>query len=131
MLHVQSPLTQVEEEVVREVIGSAVTVHRAIGPGHLEHTYRRALYLELQARALRYSTEYTTEVRFRGEVVGSHRLDLLVEGIVVVELKAIERLDTVHQQQVVAYLRATGLRIGLLMNFNSAVLKNGLKRIVV
>jgi GxxExxY protein len=130
-LRLRSPLTQEEELVAGEVIASALAVHRELGPGYLESFYRKAMCIELRARALAFETEKAVEVRYRGEVLGTHRIDLIVQGLVIVELKAVEALDPVHRKQVVSYLKATKLRLGLLINFDAELLKQGLKRIVL
>ena len=127
----RSTLTDDEEMVAGEVIASALAVHRALGPGYLESFYRKAMCLELRARALAFETEKAVEVQYRGEVLGTHRIDLIVQGLVVVELKAVQGLDPVHRKQVVSYLKATKLRLGLLINFDVELLKQGLKRVVL
>ncbi len=113
-MRVQSRLSDDEELVAHEVIACALAVHRELGPGYLESFYRKAMCIELRARALAFETEKAVEVRYRGELLGTHRIDLIVQGLVVVELKAVEALDPVHRKQVVSYLKATKLRLGLL-----------------
>lgn len=125
------PLSDEEELVLHEIVGSALTVHRELGPGYLESFYRKALCVEMKARRLLFETEWPVAVRYRGELLGTHRLDLVVQRLVIVELKAVERLDMVHRKQVVAYLKATRLRAGLLVSFNAPLLKHGLQRVVV
>ena len=129
-LRLQSDLSDEEELTAREVVGAALAIHRALGPGYLESFYRKAMCVELKARRLAFECEKAVEVSYRGELLGTHRIDLIVQGLLVVELKAVERLETVHRNQVVAYLRATRLRLGLLVNFNTALLKHGLQRVV-
>jgi GxxExxY protein len=124
-------LSDDEEMVATQTIECALAVHRALGPGYLESLYRRAMCIELEARALSFSTEVPVDVSYRGRVIGTHRVDLVVQGLVVVELKAIESLDPVHRRQVVSYLRATRLRLGLLINFNVELLKRGLQRVIL
>ena len=130
-LRLQSDLSDEEELTAREVVGAALAIHRALGPGYLEGFYRKAMCVELKARRLAFECEKAVEVSYRGELLGTHRVDLIVQGLLVVELKAVERLDTVHRNQVVAYLKATKLRLGLLVNFNTALLKHGLQRVVL
>ncbi len=130
-LRLQSDLSDEEELTAREVIGAALAIHRALGPGYLESFYRKAMCVELRARRLAFECEKAVEVSYRGELLGTHRVDLIVQGLLVVELKAVERLETVHRNQVVAYLKATKLRLGLLVNFNTALLKHGLQRVVL
>ena len=124
-------LTEDEELVIAEIIGCGIAVHRALGPGYGERIYKRAMCLELKARDIAFEVERVVEVVYRDEVLGTHRIDLIVQSLVVLELKAVERLDAVYKRQVVAYLKASGLRAGLLMNFNAALLKDGLQRVIV
>ncbi len=120
------------EESTRRIIGAAIHVHRRLGPGLLESAYRACLAVELQRRGFRVQQEVPIPIVYEGFPVDcSYRLDLLVDGEVVVELKAVEQLNPVHVAQLITYLRLSGHRIGLLMNFNVAVLKDGLRRIVV
>ena len=106
-------------------------MHRELGPGYLESFYRKAMCLELRARGIAFETEVGIDVRYRGTSIGSHRVDLIVQGLVVVELKSVEAIDPVHRKQVVSYLKATKLRLGLLINFDVELLKHGLKRVVL
>lgn len=117
--------------MVRAVIGCAIAVHRSIGPGFLERFYRKAMWLELSARDLQFETEMPVEVRYRGELLGVQRIDLVVEHLVIVELRAVEQLDPMHTRQLIAYVKATGLRAGVLINFNCDLLKYGIRRVVV
>jgi GxxExxY protein len=108
-----------------------LTVHSALGPGYVEAVYHRALKLELRAQSLKFETEYPVYVRYRDQVLYRHRLDLVVERHVVVEVKAVVRLEDIHRSQVVSYLRATKLRAGLLINFNQQVFRGGIRRVVL
>jgi len=110
------------------VIGAAVAVHSALGPGFLEGVYQRALEMELDAQLIRFERQLKVEVRYRGQVVGVHRLDLLVEDVMVVELKAASAIIDAHLAQLRSYLKATDIRVGLLLNFNAPVL--GVRRVV-
>lgn len=110
------------------IIAAAIEVHKRLGPGFLESVYEQALKLELAKRGIPHEAQKPVQVLYDGQVVGNHVLDLLVDGRIVVELKAIKALEDVHFAQVRSYLRATGLRLGLLMNFNSRILI--VKRIV-
>jgi len=131
MLRMTSALSTDEDLVIGEIIAAALTLHRALGPGYLESIYRQGMLVELRRRRLEVETEKYVEVRYQRELLGTHRVDLIVQGLVVVELKAVERLDPVHRNQVVAYLKSTKLRAGLLVNFNTALLKQGLRRVVL
>lgn len=118
-LRVNSPLTPEEDAVVGDVLRCAVRVHRGLGPGLLEHLYRRALCLELDSEGISFLTECTVAVHYKDRLLGMQRLDLLVDGRVVVELKSVERLEPIHSAQLLSYLRAARLRAGLLLNFNA------------
>ena len=130
MLHVDSTLDPLTEQVLRECIGCAIAVHRVLGPGFMESVYRRAMRLEVAARSLECDEEQRFDVRYRGEVVGQQRVDLVVQGLVVVELKAVDQVHDVHVSQLVSYLHGTGLRAGLLINFRVPILKHGIRRVV-
>ena len=119
------------ELVATEVIGAAIEVHRTLGPGFLEKIYQEALCLELDARGLRFERERAIAVHYRGKAIPGQRIDLIVSGCVLVELKATTRIDMAHEAKVISYLRTTGLQLGLLLNFNSRTMREGLKRIVV
>src|SRR5688572_32807309 len=110
------------------IIGAAVEVHRHLGPGYLESIYHRALCVELRLRGIPFVVERRIDIVYKGEVLQGQKLDLIVEGRVIVEVKAVSQLEEIHGSQVVSYLRSTGLRAGLLINFNSVVLKAGLRR---
>ncbi|MEZ5284528.1 MAG: GxxExxY protein [Vicinamibacterales bacterium] len=127
---VRSSLDPRSDELVTQIIGSAVRVHRTLGPGYREGVYQDALAIELEEIGLPLEREVYVPLAYRGKVIKGHRLDLVVDRRVVVELKAVARLDGVHVAQVLAYLKSSGLRVGLLMNFNAPTLKSGLKRIV-
>jgi len=116
--------------LTKQVIGSAIEVHRHLGPGLLESIYRECLMMELHDNQLRFESERFVPIEFKGRRVrGGLKLDLLVEGCLVVELKAVEVLHTVHSAQVLTYLRLTGCPAGLLMNFNVTALRVGLRRL--
>jgi GxxExxY protein len=127
----ESVLTAEEDRVMRSVIGAALAVHRVLGPGFLEAIYHKAMAIELQARSLAYEAERPVRVAYRGVQIPGQRIDLIVERLIVVELKAVTRFDRVHVGQVISYLKTTGLRGGLLINFRVPLLVHGLKRIVL
>ena len=118
-------------ELTGEIISACITVHRELGPGLLEAFYQRALAFELSARGVTHDVERTFPVTFRGQVLGHQRIDLVVDERVIVELKAVDRVGPVHFAQAISYLRATGLHVALLINFNVPVLKAGIRRIVL
>lgn len=110
------------DELSGRVIGAAVEVHTQLGPGFVESVYEQALKVELAKRSIGFESQKQIQVKYDSVVVGNHTLDLLVEGQLVVELKAVQALEKVHFAQVRSYLRATGTAVGLLMNFNSPTL---------
>ncbi|MBA3461021.1 MAG: GxxExxY protein [Deltaproteobacteria bacterium] len=118
------------DELAREVIGAAIEVHRTLGPGFLEPVYEGALALELQLRGIPFARQTTIPIVYRGHVVGESRIDLLVGEKLVVELKAVDELARIHFAQAISYLRAGSFQLGLLINFNTARLKDGLRRVV-
>ena len=122
------------EEVDRlayAVNGAAIEVHRVLGPGFRESTYEEALCVELALRGIPFARQVTVTLDYQGHTVGEGRLDLLIGGALIVELKAVDKLDDIHTAQVISYLKATGHRLGLLLNFNVPALKDGMKRVVV
>jgi len=110
------------EVATGRVIGAAIAVHRALGPGFVESVYHRATEVELQRRGISFSSEVECEVLYEGLAVGRHRFDLVVEGGILVELKAVQYLEAVHFAQVRSYLEAAQLPIGLLLNFAASTL---------
>jgi GxxExxY protein len=130
-LIVRPPIPPEIEDIGRRVIGCGITVHRILGPGFKERIYERAFRLELEERGLGYECEKRILVPYKRWWIEGHVLDLIVGGVVIVELKAIPRLAEVHRLQVLSYLKATGLRLGYVMNFNSEVLKHGIKRVAL
>lgn len=130
-MRLPSPLSPEAEEAMSETIGCAIAVHRALGPGYLESIYKKAMHIELNAQGIAFEAEKAVTVRYRDEVIRGQRVDLIVRGLIVVELKAVTRFDDVHRSQVISYLKTTGLSGGLLINFHAPVLKAGLQRIVL
>lgn len=119
-------------DVSDRVIGAAISVHKCLGPGLLESVYRQCLFWELTARDLECRMEVPVGVTYRGRrVEAAYRIDLLVADCLIVELKSVERLNPVHQSQMLTYLKVTGLRTGLIINFNVEILKNGLRRVLL
>ena len=112
-----------------KVIGSAIEVHRALGPGLLESVYRTCLLHELQVRGIEARSEVPIPVVYKGRKLDcGFRADLIVEETLLLELKALERLLPVHDAQILTYLRLSGLKVGFLFNFNASPLKNGIRR---
>jgi len=131
VLRVSTPLPADTEEIVTRVISSGLAVHRALGPGFLESIYRRALCLEMHAQGIPFEPEKNICVPYREWQISGQRVDLIVGGQVIVEIKTVDRLERIHEAQVLSYLRSLRLRIGLLMNFNVPLFKDGLRRIVL
>lgn len=120
------------EAVTEMIIGAAIDVHRALGPGLLESTYRKCLCKELQLRGVPFVCELAMPVQYKGETLDcGYRIDVLVADLVIVELKSVEALAPIHEAQLLTYLRLSGKPIGLLINFNVPVLKDGIKRRVL
>ena len=117
--------------LAHSVIGAAIEVHRVLGPGYLESTYEDALAIELRRLGIDHDRQHHFNLEYKGECVGQGRVDLLVANQLVVELKAIDAIANVHQAQVLAYLKALDLHLGLLINFNVPLLKDGVKRIIL
>ena len=121
----RDPLTQA-------IIGGAIEVHRSLGPGLLESAYEECLAYELKLRGLRFDRQRQLPIRYKGVALDcGYRLDFVVEGRVVLELKAVDRLIPIHEAQVLTYLRQSGVRLGLLMNFNVPILRQGIRRFIV
>jgi GxxExxY protein len=132
MIHVASPLDEATEKLITVIIGCAIAVHKELGPGLLESIYRRALCIELAATGLSFEVERQIPVIYRETLLCYQRLDIVVEGKVLIEIKAVDRLAPIHFAQVLCYLRvAKTIPVALLMNFNTAILPDGLKRIAL
>ncbi len=124
-------MTTCLSELAHSIIGAAIEVHRALGPGLLESAYLKCLDKELRFLGLKVACEVEVPVIYRGELIGCHyRLDLLVEDAILIEVKSVEHLLPVHSAQVLTYLKLTGLKKALLLNFNVPVLKAGLRSFV-
>ncbi|MCC6680417.1 MAG: GxxExxY protein [Phycisphaeraceae bacterium] len=118
-------------KLTEAVIGAAIEVHRVLGPGFLESTYEKALSIELSHRGIRHVCQQPVQLSYKGQAIGEGKLDLLVDDQLVIELKTIEQFAPIHTAQVISYLKATGLGLGLLINFNVTVLKDGIRRVVL
>ena len=128
MLRVQSPLSDEVEQLIHDTIGCCIRVHRELGPGLFERVYAGALCVELKAAGISFEREKRYVVNYRGEAVGEQYLDLVVGNQVVLELKSVDSLAPIHHQQILTYMRVARLRAGLLVNFNVALLPDGLSR---
>ncbi|MEQ8820092.1 MAG: GxxExxY protein [Sumerlaeia bacterium] len=120
------------EDVTNQVIGAAIEVHRALGPGLLESIYEECLSHELKLRGLGFQRQVPLPIRYKDlELPDSYRMDLVVENLVVIELKSVIKLEPIHKAQLLTYLKLSRLPVGLLLNFNTPVLKDGLVRLVL
>ncbi|EHC12109.1 GxxExxY protein [Fischerella thermalis CCMEE 5282] len=117
--------------LAHEVIGAAIEVHRLLGPGFLESVYHQALRFEFEMRGIPHKFKHPVAVKYKNHQVGEGELDFLVGDLLIVELKAVERLAPIHEAQVMSYLKMTKNSLGLLINFNVPLLKEGIKRIIL
>lgn len=117
--------------ITDHILGCAIEVHKQLGPGLLESVYETAMCIELTAAGLSLKRQVGVPLYYKGEIISEHRPDLVVADRVIVEIKSVERLDPIHTAQMLTYLRITGLRTGLVLNFNSAMLKHGVRRVVL
>jgi len=118
-------------DITDAVIGCAIEVHRHLGPGLLESVYETALCLELAERKLPIKRQVGVPLYYKEQLISEHRPDLVVADTVIVEIKNAVRLEPIHVAQMLTYLKVTQLRIGLILNFNSAVMKQGVRRVAL
>jgi len=120
------------DDLSRQVIGCAIEVHKTLGPGLLESTYEKCLAHELGLAGLSYTAQELLPVNYKGVVLDcGYRIDLVVENKLIIELKSVDKLQKICEAQLLTYMKLTGLGVGLLINFNEIVLKNGIKRFVL
>ena len=119
------------DQLTQRIIGCAIEVLQVLGPGLLESIYESAMAMELEFQKMGFQQQVIVPIQYRGRLIGEHRVDLIVENTVVVELKSVERFDRVFEAQILTYLRLTNLKTGLLINFNSRMLHEGVKRFVL
>jgi GxxExxY protein len=120
------------DNVISEgIIGCAIEVHRAFGPGLFESVYESALCIELHHAGRQFERQLAVPLYYKGVLLSEHRIDLVVDTRVVVEIKTVSRFEPVHTAQVMTYLRVMNLRLGLLINFNVAVLRDGIRRVML
>lgn len=118
-------------QLTEKIIGCAIEVHRQLGPGLLENIYESALCVELESAGLKYARQFTVPIIYKGQGIGEGRIDLLVENEVIVEIKSVERFDPVFEAQVLTYLKLANKKVGLLINFNTRLLKDGINRFIL
>ncbi|HEX5059691.1 MAG TPA: GxxExxY protein [Kofleriaceae bacterium] len=122
--------TEELDRCANTVIGAAIDVHRALGPGFLEQVYESAMMVELQLRGIPVRRQVPLQLEYKGHRLPSMQVDLLVDDILIVELKAGESLAPIHMAQVLSYLRAGAFQLGLLINFNVPLLRQGIRRVI-
>jgi GxxExxY protein len=122
---------QENDELTFAVIGAAMEVHRVLGPGYLENIYEEALAIEMAKRKIAFERQKIIHITYDGQLIGESRLDFLVEGRLIVELKSVETFAPIHTARVISYLKMTKHKFGLLINFNVPILKQGIKRIAL
>jgi GxxExxY protein len=119
-------------QLSREIIGAAIEVHRHLGPGLLESAYQACLCHELSCRQIAFEKQVPLPIAYKGvEIDAAYRIDLFVSGLVIVELKAVEKLEPIYEVQLLTYLRLSHIWLGLLINFNEVLLKDGIKRMIL
>jgi GxxExxY protein len=119
-------------EITEKIIGAAIAVHKELGPGLLESAYEACLVYELVQNGLKVESQKSLPVSYRGiKVDCGYRIDLLVEDQIILELKSIEKIEPIHEAQLLSYLKLSGFKIGLLINFNVRLLRNGIRRFVL
>jgi GxxExxY protein len=130
-MHRRDAEAQRENQITKLVIGFAIEVHRALGPGLLESAYEECLCYELMQAPMRFLRQVVLPVRYKGVTLDcGYRMDLLIDDLVIVEIKAVESLVPIHEAQLLTYLKLAEKPVGLLINFNVPTLKQGLKRLV-
>ena len=121
-----------EHELSEAVIGAAIEVHRRLGPGLLESAYQRCLEYELELRGIPFRRQVDLPIEYKGVLLDcGYKMDLVIDGRIVIELKAVETVTDLHEAQLLTYLRLSNIRVGLLINFNSVMLRNGIVRRVL
>jgi GxxExxY protein len=123
------PMKEVDD-LANAVIGAAIEVHKHLGPGYLESVYEEALAVELKLRGIPYVRQHPVSVTYKDFSIGEGRVDLLVGNKLIVELKAVENILPIHKSQIISYLKAASLPLGLLINFNVRMMRDGIQRIV-
>lgn len=118
-------------QLTEKIIGCAIEVHWNLGPGLLESLYESAMCVEFELNGIAYERQVPIPVSYKGHNIGEYRLDILVENAIILELKSVDRYDPIFEAQLLSYLKLTGKHVGLLINFNRGLLKDGIKRIML
>jgi len=119
------------KEITEKIISCALEIHSTLGPDLLENLYEEAMEHELKLRGIRHKRQKELEISYKGKSIGNYRLDYLIEDKVILELKCVEAIKGIHISQLLTYLRAEKLRVGLIINFNVEKLKDGIKRVIL
>jgi len=120
-----------DDPLTRKIIACAIEVHKRLGPGLLEKLYSEAMVIEMELNGLQVDKNVKIPVEYKGKPIGNYFIDLLVEDTVILELKSVERHDPVFEAQILSYMKLTEKKVGLLINFNSKMVKDGIKRFVL
>lgn len=119
------------EKIASEIVNAAIKVHKALGPGLLESAYQQCLIYELKKRGLKVDSEVAMLVTYDGmKIDAGYRMDIVVDGLIVIENKTVEKIMPIHQAQLLTYLKLSGMNLGFLFNWNVTIMKDGIKRIV-
>lgn len=120
-----------DDPLTHKIIACAIEVHKRLGPGLLEKPYKESMAIEMELCGLKVEKDVKVAVEYRGKPIGDYFIDVLVEDTVILELKSVERHDPVFEAQILSYMKLTGKKVGLLINFNSKMVKDGIKRFVL
>ena len=132
MIHHEGHEEKAFEELSHQVIGCAIEVHRALGPGLLESTYQRCLSRELELNQIEHICEAPLKVEYKGiRLDCGYRVDIQIGNELILELKSVQKIDPIHEAQILTYLKLSGIKTGLILNFNVTQLKEGMKRYVI
>jgi len=127
----QKRLPEQDDPLTRRIIACAIEVHKRLGPGLLEKLYQEAMVIEMELSGLKVEKNVKVPVEYKGRFIGEYFIDILVEDNVILELKSVERHEPIFEAQILSYMKLTGKKIGLLINFNSKMVKDGIKRFVL
>jgi GxxExxY protein len=127
----QKKMPEQDDPLTRRIIACAIEVHKRLGPGLLEKLYQEAMVIEMELCGLKVDKNVKVPVEYKGKFIGEYFVDILVEEKVILELKSVERHDPIFEAQILSYMKLTGKKIGLLINFNSKMVKDGIKRFVL
>jgi len=120
------------EKIFKSVLDASFEVHKNLGPGLLESVYRRCLLFELQSKNIKVETEKVLPVYYKDKIIeAGYRIDLLVEDSIIIEIKAVEKMNNLFEAQIMSYMKLSKIKLGLLVNFNTKLLKDGIKRIIM